>query len=137
MSDEKILQDYLDYLNSPCDLAHVWIQNEIDKAEAAKTGRVLCLGEECPNYLKRDNDGYGWRDCGCSLCEENGYLIQNKICPFKRVKPFRYDPNNEYPYFKKRGVNISLKDGTDVTEAYPIGKRIKEAVDEVYKDWEG
>ena len=133
---DEISQEIIDYLQQPSDIIQIFVDNEVDKAKAAKKGKLLCIRDKCPNYLRRDNDGYGYRDCGCRLSDNGKYLIEHKICPYKEVKPFRYNPFKKYSDIKPKGISI-IVDGTDMTaELSPIGSRFKEAVDEVYKDWE-
>ena len=119
MTDNTVSQEILEYLESPFPLKEILIDYHTKKAKAAKNGQLLCSRNECPNYVKRDNDGYGWRECGCVLTNKD-YLIQHEICPHKAVAPYRYKPFNDVP--------------TGVIIYRPYEDEIIKAVNEIYKD---
>lgn len=86
----KISQEILDYLESPFPFKEIMINYHVTKAIAAKNGQVLCYKDDCPHYVRRDNDGYGWRECGCGMKEE--HIIEYTICPYRRIDPYKYKP---------------------------------------------
>lgn len=137
MSD--ISKDFLDFLEAPSFIKKTIIDYHVNTAKAAKIGKIRCEQDRCSNYKRRDNDGYGWREVGCGISGTDKPLKEHEFCPYKRVKPFRYNPFpiKKDPSLKGERVDLIFECFVKAfIEEFPYGKEIKEKVDKVYEDWE-
>lgn len=139
MVENDLSDDIIDYLNSDSGIRDVIINRYVTIAKAAKKGMVECKKDKCPNYKRRDNDGYGWREVGCGIGGSNRPLREHEICPYTHVSPFKYDPFKikKDPELKGERMEIIYKCMKEaLVDTMPFGREIKKAIDEVYEDWD-
>lgn len=129
--DDKLCQEVIDYLNQPFDVLGMMVESAVEKAKMAKNGEVKC-DQSCVAH-RSSVEGHGWVDHWCAHTGRD-----ESICPIKKVPPYRYKPHMMIldEYEENPGIRLFYKD-KDITDVWLERDRaVKEAVDEVYKDWD-